>query len=130
MSLLLFSFILEIGFSPMYYAEIYGPISHERIADENSMYTQLEIELGIAGFIFARGGVKTDVLKIANEQAFSPYESTYLFEGGVQYEGVEIGYRHLCIHPTMPYRWNYAPSTTIDGYYDEYYIKFSGGFNG
>ena len=124
MNWLLLFFAFEMGALPSYELRSYEDLDNT-VIDNFSMYTQLEVEAVIFDYFFVSGGIKTSVFPRGDRLGFVPYESDYIFGAGIRMENIEIGYRHLCIHPTLPYRWFLIPSVTYDGAYDEVYLRIS-----
>jgi hypothetical protein len=98
-------YLLEIGFMPqaIYY---YDPSEYAFAYQEDVFYTELEIGLEIAGFLYVGGSVRTDTLLGGKSYpigypTFSPYHAEYWFLLSMYYGPFEIGFRHLCVHPVV-----------------------------
>ena len=129
MNWLLFMFMLEVGFLPqggglvMYDSE--GLREMYPNVDRSYGYTDLQAELQFFNFLFVGGGVKTMVFSHFKQgKSFFPYEADYNFNVGVRFRGVEMGFRHYCIHPVIPwvgYFRDYEP--VWEGTYEEIYLR-------
>lgn len=128
MNWLLFMFMLEVGFLPQGDLVMYNS---ETIAEVYPVqwlgYTDLGMEIQLGNILFVGGGVKTmlfahpsDVLNVG----FFPYGAQYRVNAGIRFRGVEVGFRHYCIHPVMPWVGivkDYEP--TWEGWYEEVYFR-------
>ena len=56
--------------------------------------------------------------------SLTPYRETYDAEAGVRAFGVELGYKHECVHPV--YSTGSGLSTQINSSFDKFYIKVTG----
>lgn len=103
-------------------------------AEEMQYYTELDAEVLLFEHIFI-GGAVTTRSRTAREKYgipynFSPFTDEYLFKAGIRFGNVEIGFRHLCTHPVIPYinsvrQVNRTP-ITYEGAYEEIYLRFEG----
>lgn len=57
---------------------------------------------------------------------FSPWQDTYIFNAGVRFLGMELGYHHECVHPIIV-QDRLETSSYFSGY-DKVYAKVSGSF--
>lgn len=121
-------FIIELGLNPLKGAVTSYEHVTESYVTEMGIYVNLETEVQLFDFLFIGGMVKTDMFLSNDSLSFRPEISSYLFNAGIRFEGLEIGYRHLCVHPTMPYRIYFNPIQTYDAGYDEFYIRISNEF--
>lgn len=118
-------FIIELGLNPLKGAVVEYENVTERYYTEMSAYVLMDAEVRIFDNFFIGGAIKTDIVMSKERLGFRPEISSYLFNAGIKFEGLEIGYRHLCVHPTMPYYINFNPIQTFDAGYDEFYIRIS-----
>ncbi len=128
MFLLLFSIVyssaFECGITPydnmnVYVAEFWQEVTGNKI----SFYFDLETQLKYKGF-FIGGGIKTFAGKpITKIKEFHPYKTTYKFLVGYEYKNFQIGFRHYCIHPVVPYVTFDSP-IIFQGAYEELYIRW------
>ena len=95
------------------------------IMSSPSYYTELEVEVEIADMLFAGGSVKTRMWDSDGSWTFYPFNDEYIFNAGLRFDPVEVGFRHLCTHPVIPYISATAPDViNYEGSYDEFYIRF------
>lgn len=104
------------------------PVPQVAIAvNSPTSYTDLEAELRfLNGAAFVGGSIKTEMQKAAENFSFLPESSTYSFRAGLRFDGFEIGWLHVCAHPTLPYYYALEPVISFDRAYDDVYIRFSG----
>lgn len=121
-------FIIELGLNPLKGVVVEYENVTDKYYTEMSAYVLMDAEIRIFDNFFMGGIIKTDILLNKKQFTFRPEISSYLFNAGVRFEKIEIGYRHLCVHPTMPYRIYFNPIQTYDAGYDEFYIRISNGF--
>lgn len=116
-------FAVELGIAPSYVSIniIENELSFYRTIDAG--YVLFEFESVILKHVFLGGGVKTWITGTNNWNNFSPFQSDYLFNGGLRFGMFDMGWRHMCLHPTRPYEWNYDISAMVDGWYDEFYVR-------
>ena len=56
-----------------------------------------------------------------------PYQMTFLFNAGWRNENIEIGFRHYCMHPVVPFlELTGAPTQNWECSYDELFIRVHG----
>lgn len=90
-------------------------------------YTQLETELRFYNNLFFLGGmIRTEIQGWNGQLNFMPELSSYGFTFGIRYGGAELGFLHVCEHPTVPYYAIYMPYLKWDGWYTEVHLRFSG----
>ncbi len=121
-------FIIELGLNPFKGTITSYENTQDLYIEEMSTYIQLETEVELLDYFFIGGMIKTDMLINQERLSFRPELSSYLFKAGVRFKMLEIGFRHICIHPTMPYYLQFQPITTYDAAYEEIYIRISNGF--
>jgi hypothetical protein len=111
--------VLELGFNPtnVYF---FDASQMAYAYQEDVVYTYLEGGVEIWGTLYVGGSVRTDTQMIGLE-TYAPYHAEYWFFLNIDIGPVEIGYRHLCVHPvvTEGFEWH------MRGGKDEYYIRFS-----
>ena len=122
MSWLVFIFALECGISPQIDVIQYEP----READSLKWgvgYTQLEAEIELFALLFAGASVRTYITP-SGPLNFSPNTSVYDWRCGLRWKMLELGWRHRCFHPTIPYQPIFKQVVTgIEGAYDELYFR-------
>lgn len=124
MNWLILLFALELGYAPNYQSLNVVPETINYNLTENVGYVLFEAEVVAWDILFAGGATKTYIqTKKDNVTNYYPFESDYLFNAGLRFGLLEIGYRHLCLHPTRPYEIYYNTQTSTDAFYDEFYIR-------
>jgi len=124
MNWLVLLFALELGYAPIYGSLNVLPESAEHNVTENIGYILFEAEVIAWNTLFIGGATKTYIQsKQDTITRYRPFESDYLFNAGLRFSQLEIGYRHLCLHPTRPYEIIYQPQQSTDAWYDEFYIR-------
>lgn len=62
---------------------------------------------------------------------FAPNTTVYDFRAGLRRGPVELGWRHRCFHPTLPYLpLRDQQITGLEGSFDEIYLRLSGRVGG
>jgi len=128
MNWLILLYFLELGYSPFYDSRNVSEIDNIRIRTESVYYITMDAEIVILDFLFIGGAVKTYFQEQENDYSYFPFEADYLFKAGFQYKNIEVGFRHLCLHPVRPYEMYYQPQGSTDGAYEEFYIRISNEF--
>lgn len=126
MSWLALVFAFEIGFLPMGTVETYD----YHIISTNSLagdyYATLAVEAILWDFLFIGGDVRTEMKRLAGSRDFCPHTTNYGFEAGVRLEPIEIGFRHRCIHPVVPWlrnKYSKYIDNNWEGAYEEIYLR-------
>ena len=118
-------FALELGLAPQVGVIQYVP-TEIAVHEWEIGYTDLQAEVELFGVLFAGGGVRTYITPAGNLN-FSPNTTVYDWRLGLRYEALELGWRHRCFHPTVPYLPLLQPEITgLEGSYDELYLRFEG----
>jgi len=122
---IIYSSSFEFGITPEDKMNVYLPeFWSEAAANKVSFYFNLETKIEIKKF-YIGGGIKTFAGKsISDAKEFVPYKATYKFMTGFEFDKFEIGFRHYCIHPVVPYITFDNPAI-FHGAYEELYIRFS-----
>ena len=126
MTWLVFLFAFEAGIAPNIEAINYNQPMECDIIEWGVFYTDLSCEVVLWDTLFAGGGVRTYVVP-SHGIHFSPRNSVFDFTAGLQWRMLEVGWRHRCFHPMMPY----SPILEvhgIEGGYDELYFRIEGRF--
>lgn len=94
-------------------------------AEETPFYGTLGVELVIAEVVFVGLDVRTEMTARAFKPGeFSPHLMSYGFAAGLRLaEGVELGFRHRCLHPIIPYMRSKSFNLNFEGAYQEVYLK-------
>jgi len=126
MNILVFLFVLELGYLPLDDWRCYDPLDY---VGNTALYINMDAEIDVfSGFLFVGGHCRTSMLT-TDRVYFWPNTMTYGFRFGIRpLEGLEIGFRHMCTHPVMPYIIDAPGKLNYEGAYEEFYIKFSGSF--
>src|SRR4030042_1264571 len=115
---------LEPGYMPLDTWRGYVPDSNLFVGVDLPLYANLGVEIEIAGLVFIGGSVRTEFsMKEFKVGSFSPHLMNYGFGVGIRpVEGIEIGFRHHCLHPIVPYMQDSGFHLTYEGAYEEIYI--------
>jgi len=124
MNWLILLFALEMGYAPIYSSLNVLPESINHSITENIGYVIFEAEVVVWDTLFVGGATKTYVQGKDNDVTnYYPFESDYLFNAGLRFGQIELGYRHLCLHPSRPYEIYYESQQSTDAGYNEFYIR-------
>ena len=124
MNWIILLYFIELGVSPYYSSFNVVDNVPDRSFSKNIMYVTVDAEIVINKYIFIGGAIKT-YMKIEDVFNYYPFESDYLFKAGFRYKSLELGFRHLCLHPVRPYEMYYQPQGSTDASYEEFYIRIS-----
>lgn len=125
MAWLAFFFALEMGFLPQGDMVLYEADYFSYCSAQWDFYTDLEAEVELFGCAFIGGGVRTSVYWLGDDYTFWPHKSAYRFFAGLRWGPMELGWRHYCIHPTIP-MFQYLDATALwEGAYEELYLRVS-----
>jgi len=114
---------LELGYAPTYKSLNITPVTADIDVANNIGYVLFEAEVLILNTLFIGGVTKTYIQTTNTFTKYHPFENDYLFNAGLKLWNLEIGYRHLCLHPSRPYEIVYQYNQSTDGWYDEFYIR-------
>jgi len=124
---LTFAFFLELGYLPSNSLTVYNPPA--RVDYEHTFYADLGYELSYADLFYIGGGFKVYSWPISLGSYF-PFFIDCRFNCGIRFSIFDIGYRHQCSHPVIPYfSLDQANSIHLDASYDELFIRISGQIN-
>jgi len=125
MNWLVFVFALETGMLPNYGFVMYEP-DFQAVFAKHSFYTYMEASVETYGF-YVGGAMRCYFWKTTNGYDFSPYQMTFRFDAGWRNKWLEIGFRHYCMHPVMPWITNYdTPQQNWEGSYEKIFVRFEG----
>jgi len=127
MTWLALAFALEVGMLPNSTMITYQPdpvISRDLAG---SFYTDLSARLQIAEILFVGGGVRT--YEGGYFGGWFPTDAYYRVEVGLAWQGVELFFRHTCIHPVVPMFGSTHPTALYEGAYEELGIRITGTVN-
>jgi hypothetical protein len=117
---------LEMGYMPLDTWRGYTPGFYVDRGVDIPLYADVSFRLDILDLVFVGGSVRTEMTMI-NASRFSPHLMNYGFTVGIHYQGFEVGFRHHCLHPIVPYMTAQSGfSLGFEGAYEELYIKFEG----
>jgi len=119
MNILVFLFVLQLGYAPTGVPTMFDAPG----VDDRAMYTDFKAEFVLLNFFFVGGYAKT-YFTFSDMHGY-PFEAYYGFSAGFRFgNGLELGWKHVCMHPIVTSL--YAPS--MGESYNEIYLKFSGSF--
>lgn len=123
-SILQFNYGLELGWLPL---NTWWLHATGYTGEGKDFYVTLDAEIVLLKIIFVGGNVRT-FMSLKNDQInFSPSEVWYNFRAGLRFGGLEIGFRHSCLHPIIPYIYlSGIGDINAEGGYEEVYISFKG----
>jgi len=126
MNWLIFLFALELGWLPQ------GNFAMYNVSDrfmkvypvKYTAYVDMEAEVVMFNTLFAGGSVRTSVWQFDSDSwTYFPHKAVYGFFAGVKTRKVEVGFRHYCIHPVIPFFGCVEPKPIWEGSYEEVYIR-------
>lgn len=123
MTWLAFVFALELGLLPNYGFVMYQP-DPEYVIDQHALYTDLEASVEAGGF-YLGGAMRCYFWAHRNDYGFSPFQMTYRFDAGWRNDRLNIGFRHYCMHPVVPWS-SHMPEKNWEGAYEELFIRLEG----
>jgi len=98
-----------------------------------SGYALLEADVWLWDMVYMGGGVKTSFMSLpeAGERSwlgigFNPLDASYMVRAGAKFGAIDIGFRHVCLHPAAPYFYDTLPSFAFDAGFEELYIRIEG----
>ena len=115
-------FCLELGFIPNSTFVMYETPSTILYKDQYG-YIDFEAEIILGDLFFIGGSIKTYIWRYGNFE-FWPEKNGFLFETGFRYKLFELGFRHYCAHPVVPYQ--YQIKMNWEGAYQEVYLRIEG----
>ena len=125
MSWLVFVFALECGLLPNTGFVMYQP-DLESVVGAVGFYTDLSASVESFGF-YVGGGMRNYFWKDRGKIGFCPYQMTFRFDAGWRNENIEIGFRHYCMHPGVPFlELTGAPVCEWEGAYEELFVRIHG----
>lgn len=115
-------FSIEFGFLPIDNFELHQTWKTENY---NNYYMENTIELSIYDIFYLGGDTRITASNI-NIKNFYLSEIWFNFFLTLKFKGFEIGFRHFCEHPLMPYiSKNGIGEIIAEGAYEEIYIKYT-----
>jgi hypothetical protein len=125
MTWLVFVFALEAGILPNGGFVMYQP-DPAYVVDAVGFYTDLSCSVESFGF-YVGGGMRNYFWKDRDGMGFYPYQMTFRFDAGWRNEFLEVGFRHYCMHPVVPWlALTGAPECQWEGSYEELFVRMHG----
>lgn len=89
------------------------------------LYSSLETNIPLEPFYF--GGKMICYFTPTSLINYSPFQMTYIFNAGLAFDSVKIGYEHSCYHPMQTYATiiDYEIKPKYEGGYNRFFIRFS-----
>ena len=123
MSWLALFFALEVGVLPTGYLRTYEMVIPTCETLTGCFYTDMEAEIEILDLFFIGGATKMYMDLYENEGSFKPNTVNLLFTAGIRAQQLEIGFRHYCLHPVVPWIYSNEMNLHWEGAYEEIYIR-------
>jgi len=105
-----------------------GYIAYEEeiisVTQDNNIYVNMQMTMELFNLLYITGGVYTDTYA-NNIFSYFPFHSSYLFETGVEYGKIKIGFQHICSHQTVPRMWILLPDNYYDLSRNSFFIRVS-----
>lgn len=121
-------FALELGFLPNGVMETYYFEKPEWMELQGVGYTGFEVEAQLFDVFFIGGSTKIYVNKYARNKSFKPITSEFDFAAGLRIAPLEIGFRHYCTHPVIPWLYYQEVTPQWEGWYEEIYLRLEATF--
>ena len=89
-----------------------------------ALYTTLEANVNYKALYV--GGLMTSYFGSRDVTHYSPFQMTFVFNAGLQFDTIKIGYEHSCFHPMQPYvtAVGYELKPKYEGGYDKLFVRF------
>lgn len=116
---LAFMFFIEVGYIEEGFV---SNTPHRHVYENHTLYTHIDGELQL-GPIFLGGGIQTYIHPTSRTLSYHPFISAFDGRGGLRFDWVEFGYRHRCIHPTIPNFERNHQYYLFDGFRDQFYMR-------
>ena len=113
-------FFLEIGYIPMQ-----ATVEYDYLTDILDIKSAYYVELGFEAEwfgIFIGGSADIGTFK-DGALSFYPFYLKSDFNVGYRRKYFEVGYRHMCNHPIVPYFFAWPPVVFRDSASDEFYLR-------
>jgi hypothetical protein len=88
-----------------------------------SFYVDMQAEAVAWGHLYLQGGMKAMMWSQADNWTFWPHTMLYNIGAGLRWGPLDLGWRHYCVHPVMPYSILYDPVLTSEGAWDEVFLR-------
>lgn len=118
---LVMSAILEVG---TLQGLFYDYVAPSRRTLDSPLYTALAADVAW-GPLFIGGGINCFYWQ-RNPTFYDPFQLTFIFNAGLRWRGVELGYEHICTHPEEIYAAirNSDMMPAYEGGYNRWYLRF------
>jgi hypothetical protein len=126
MTWLALAFWLELGFTPFDQFNMYIP-TDSFLVIEQQYYAEFNVEVTAWNSLFVGGDVR--IYAWRNEDhfiGFNPNRGAFLIFAGLRLNPFEIGFRHYCTHPIIPFIPREPAGIIWEGSYEEVYIRIGG----
>lgn len=122
MSWLALFFALELAVLPNGFIQTYDTdLVHESLIGDGLV--KMEAEATLFDYFFV-GGEMDCYLKVQDgDNPFFPVDMFYAFSAGARFDFLEIGFRHYCMHPIVPFLYHAEVSPQWEGSYEEIYLR-------
>jgi len=122
MTWLLLVYALEIGYMPIDNYAMYD-IEAPFLQQRKSFYTELESYIKIKKIFYIGGSIRTDMWSMNTERPnFFPHKAEYKLETGLKIKNINIGFKHVCLHPVMP-QTREIPKMHYEQSYEEIFFR-------
>ena len=117
---LLLTFALEVGW-------LSGDMYNYTQWTENqvgALYTTLEANVSYKALYVS--GLMASYFGARDITHYSPFQTTFVFGAGLQFDTIKVGYEHSCFHPMQPYATivGYEVKPKYEGGYDKFFVRF------
>ena len=127
MTWLAFVLAFEIGFLPMGFVETYTSDNSLLYDIKGSAYVDFEVEAVFFDYFFIGGSSKIYMQKANVGKDFWPKNAEWGFALGARFDFVELGFRHYCMHPIIPWIYRQEISPQWEAAYEEIYLRIEVG---
>ena len=96
------------------------------VTDQIVFYVDTEAEILFAEHFYIGGGAKIHSWKGKNTWAFWPADIALRFLGGVRFGIFDIGMRHYCQHPVVPWITSFDYKPKWEAAHTEFFVRMEG----
>jgi hypothetical protein len=121
MKWLTLAFALELGILPMSSWVMYDPPA--TVQEQPEFYQQFEARAILWDHLFLGGDVRIYDWMAKEEISFWPSRGAFTLNAGVAFGDIELGFRHYCTHPIVPYMPIQTGKAKWEGAYEEIYLR-------
>ncbi len=116
-------FALEIGMMPSGYIESYDRMPPTEYELTGAYYVDMQADVLLYDLFFIGGRTKIYMKKRTDTISFSPDTAEFAFNAGIRAGILEIGFRHYCMHPIVPWLYQSGGTLKWEGSYEEIYVR-------